>query len=153
MKRDYSKAKVAFQPPLAPIEVGTENFGLVWYQPDRRELELIEICNQEFLRLRSKFLAEGKSFLPIGIKFNYRQKSTGGYAKYVESTVDLNFRLLNKNRYELLTVFVHELCHLWSYQLYGKAGEGHGYYWQQVMLFCGYRPERCHTMDHYTIKR
>jgi len=73
---------------------------------------------------------------------------TAGQARPRENRIRLNFILFKENLKDFVeNTIPHELAHLISYALYGRAGNGHGNYWKLVMINLGLEPDRCHNYD------
>ena len=81
-----------------------------------------------------------------------RLVSSAGIAKVKKHCIVLNLRLLALHPDELLTVVVHEVCHLLAAKLYGVRG-GHGKQWKELMVALGCEPRRCHTLDTNGLRR
>ena len=89
----------------------------------------------------------------VKIEFNYRYTRVLGRAIYrckgkpsqILLSAKLWPRATEKQRRETV---IHEACHLVAYhEANGKKIRPHGLEWQSLMLKCGVRPERCHTVD------
>jgi predicted SprT family Zn-dependent metalloprotease len=80
-----------------------------------------------------------------------RMVSSAGSAKPKKHCIVLNARLLAKYPNELLTVVVHEVCHLLAFKFYEDCG--HGKPWKQLMIRLGCEPRRCHTLDTSGLQR
>ena len=81
-----------------------------------------------------------------------RMVSSAGIAKVKKHCIVLNLRLLALHPDELLTVVVHEVCHLLAAKLYGERG-GHGKEWKELMVALGCVPRRCHALDTSGLRR
>ena len=86
--------------------------------------------------------------------WNGRFTARMGDATYKSNRIRLSTvlfrRATEQERYETI---VHELCHLVSYERYGRAGAGHGRFWQAVMREAGVEPKRCHNVNRTGIAR
>lgn len=71
--------------------------------------------------------------------------TTAGQAILNRNKIRLNTHLLHTNTEEMIEQTVpHEFAHIVAYRLYDD--NGHGKYWQHVMLKLGLTPHRCHNM-------
>ena len=84
----------------------------------------------------------------------------GGKADLQGNKINVNFDLYRPNKEEYLTSTIpHEVAHLIAWQLYGYEGyqkmqdtEGHGIFWQGVMIKLGVVPNRYHKYDLSKVK-
>jgi len=81
--------------------------------------------------------------------FTTRMRTTGGYAYYKSGKIKLSpgvwERATLAQRREIV---IHEVCHIISYRVFGKAGRGHNTHWRACMMMCGYpNASRCHKVD------
>ncbi len=113
---------------------------------------------QALRQLKAQLLAKFSdsrldSVMRCTIELNSRMRSTAGRANYTQNKIILNNRLLSDNPDHLEQTFVHELAHLISYALHGRAGTGHGPNWKRVMRTLGYSPDRTHSLDTSGLRR
>jgi SprT protein len=73
---------------------------------------------------------------------------TGGRAYYQRNHIELNITLMYSHTEEMIeSTLPHEFAHIASYNLYGREGTGHGYYWKRTMRELGLSPDRTHCME------
>jgi predicted SprT family Zn-dependent metalloprotease len=80
-----------------------------------------------------------------------RMVSSAGRARPTKHSIGLNARLLTRYPDEILTIVVHELCHLLAYKIYGDRG--HGKPWKELMVKLGCEPRYYHTLDVHRLRR
>ena len=80
-----------------------------------------------------------------------RMVSSLGVARPLKHCIALNARLLAMYPDEILTIVVHEVCHLLAYQLHGDRG--HGRPWQNLMVTLGFEPRCYHSLDVSKLRR
>jgi len=101
----------------------------------------------ELLAYGRALLAEWKSELSFGVRYNRRMRTRAGAAWLRERRIDLNPRLLARHPEQVHETFAHELAHLVVFVRFGRDVRPHGCEWQQLMLDAGFEPSRCHRMD------
>jgi len=99
----------------------------------------------------------GRKFTRVPVVFSTQQKSTAGTAHFLHDRmagkikpvkIKLSLPLLMLNGEEFIKDTPgHEAAHLISVEMFGEAGTGHGYCWQQVMHVIGQQAKRCHKLQ------
>lgn len=87
------------------------------------------------------------------VAYNDNMRTTIGRAWYRLGLIHLNYRLIERNPAEFMPTFAHELAHLITRQVYGRAATAHGKHWKSVMRVLGFSPERTHNLDTSGLKR
>ena len=126
--------------------------NLIWKNTNINESIKSQI-QKEFIRVVSLFTEKfEKNLDDITITFNPRMRSRAGFANSARRHIEINQRLMEAHPDEVLPTFVHELCHIFTRDVYGFKNNGkrvasHGYQWQALMVMCGYEPESRHSME------
>lgn len=137
---------------------------LIW--TSHIDSEIKELIEKEFNRCIDQYPNIHSS--EISIKFNKRMRSVAGRAinrkstkkiikdiaqniKQYDGYIELNPNLLI-NKKDILQTFVHELCHILCYKIYGP-NISHGKTWKNMMKKFGYDPNIYHSFDVKSIKR
>ena len=87
----------------------------------------------------------------LEVHLSPRMRSMGGYAFWKKNKINLNYRLLIKNRDEIRKTFLHELAHIIQDILY-PGSKPHGKEWKSVMIAIGEPPEIYHNMNTKALK-
>lgn len=89
------------------------------------------------------------------IEYSFKQMGrVAGRAWSRENRIEINpDYCLNGELEKMISVTIpHEIAHVVSYQVYGRAGFGHGYYWKSIMINLGLEPLRCHNFNMEGVK-
>lgn len=89
----------------------------------------------------------GREFATPSFNFHVKGK-VAGWAHYQANVMRFNRKLMLENWQDFIEDTVpHECAHLIAWQLKGREGVGHGFWWKHVMVSLGVEPKRCHSYD------
>lgn len=112
--------------------------------------ELRNRCNALLVEYytKAKILFPTMTISLPSMDFNKRGLSAGT-ATYSTNHISINpiYLVEQANNNFIEETIPHELAHLIAYNVYGRAGHGHGRKWQRVMRTLGQTPDRCHNYD------
>jgi SprT protein len=75
-----------------------------------------------------------------------------GRASYAAHAVNFNKVLMVENWADFDQTIIHEVAHLVTRAVHGRAVEPHGHQWRNVMVALGGEPRRCHSYDVESVK-
>jgi len=95
---------------------------------------------RKYTELASKVY--NRTFPPVTVDITPRRTTVAGRAYLGRAKVWINIPVHQAEPGMLEDTVAHEVAHLVSYELYGRAGSGHGKRWKSVMVALGQTPDR-----------
>lgn len=123
----------------------------VMYSPNFRnylQIKDIDLLIKETIdKVNYEFALPDPNFT-ITWEWSNRMTSTRGYARCAQRFIKFSRPLFERSKIEgRKRCVVHETCHILAHELFGPQIKPHGSEWKDLMIFCGEKPLRCHSVN------
>lgn len=118
--------------------------------PYELQIKVADRMNECYDMVKAELVKFGYDANKITIPtVDYKKRGRAAGTAYPgRNNITLNSILLVENADDFIDRTVgHEVAHIFSWQLFGAAGKGHGRLWKIVMGWIGQSATRCHTFN------